>query len=440
MNWSGFGPRAAWVLLFASLLLATGLATAQELPERARALDTNGNGVIDRDEARGPLQSNFAVIDRDDSGGIDGAELAAFFGGGASGGPGSGPSVLADTVVAEDLSQTTAVIGQLVARQSGPVAARVAGPVAAVRVSVGDRVSKGDPLVILSTDRLRSETDRYLAIVEQRQSQVSIAEAELEKMMQERERIESLRGSSAYSQKRLDDVLKDVAMKRGNLGTRQAELAQALEQLNRSNIDLEDATIRAPYDGVVTGKSTEVGAYLGVGTPVATLINDAALEIEIQVPANRLGGLEPGVELSVNLDDGSQHRATVRALVPVENPLTRTRAVRLTPSFESLVRAPALNQSVTVLVPISSRGTATTVHKDAILRDDGRPFVYLIEQNRVQRRNVTLGESVGQRFVVAGGLREGDRVVVRGNEQLRDGQPVRVVESEGAARAARAGQ
>lgn len=431
---NGLAKRLVGVpILAAAVLIAQGSGvSAQELPGRAAALDANKNGVIDRDEARGPLASNFDTIDRDKSGGIDGAELSAFFGGG-----GNGAAVVADAVVEEDLSQTTPVIGQLVARQVGPVAARVSGPVESVQVQVGDRVEKGDVLVVIASDRLQSESDRNLALVDQKQAMVAIAEAELEKLRQERQRIDDLRQSSAFSQKRRDDVVQDVAMKQGSLANRTAELAQAVEQLNRANIDLRDAVVRAPYAGVVTAKSTEVGAYVGVGSPVVTLVNQDTLEIEAQVPTNRLGGLQPGAELQIALDDGTRHKAVVRAVVPEENPLTRTRAVRLTPILGDVLKQPALYQSVIVDVPIGGSGRVVTVHKDAVTRDEGRPLVFVINGGRVERRDVVLGESVGQRFTVVTGLRAGERVVVRGNEQLSSGDAVRVVSETGGSAAQR---
>ena len=138
-----FAKRITGTPLFAVIILAAlwSGADAQGLPERAVGMDTNKDGVIDKGEARGPLASNFDAMDRDKSGGIDGAELAAFFGGGRR-----GTAVVADAVVEEDLSQTRPVMGQLVARQVGPVAARVSGPVESVRVQVGDFVKKGDEI------------------------------------------------------------------------------------------------------------------------------------------------------------------------------------------------------------------------------------------------------------------------------------------------------
>jgi hypothetical protein len=137
--------------------------------------------------------------------------------------------------------------------------------------------------------------------------------------------------------------------------------------------------------------------------------------------------------LQVVLDDGTRHGALIRAVVPEENPLTRTRAVRLTPDFGEARKQPALYQSVTVSIPIGGSGRVTTVHKDAVTRDEGRPLVFVIAGGRVEQRSVVLGESVGQRFTVLSGLRAGEQVVVRGNEQLSSGAAVRVVSQTGGA-------
>ena len=67
------------------VIISFAFAQTTELPDRAKALDSNSNGVIDRDEAQGPLQQQFNRIDRDNSGSLDGAEITSFFRGGRSG-------------------------------------------------------------------------------------------------------------------------------------------------------------------------------------------------------------------------------------------------------------------------------------------------------------------------------------------------------------------
>jgi RND family efflux transporter MFP subunit len=242
-------------------------------------------------------------------------------------------------------------------------------------------------------------------------------------------RLENLRRGVAFSQKRFDDVTQELAVRKGQRDERQAQLAQATEQLNRANIDLRDADIRAPYDGVVTERHVDVGVWLSNSTPVVTLFNDREVEVEADVPSDRIVGLAVGDEVRLSLDDGTIHGAVLRAIVPVENPLTRTRAVRFTPKFGTTLKAPALNQSVTVAIAIGGSRRVLTVLKDAILRPDGQPTVFVVEGNTVQPRIVVLGESAGNRFIVLKGLKAGDRAVYRGNEQLQAGQRVRIVEN-----------
>ena len=145
-----------------------------------------------------------------------------------------------------------------------------------------------------------------------------------------------------------------------------------------------------------------------------------------------MGGLKPGISIRLTLDDRSEHKALVRAVIPDENPRTRTRPVRFVPNFDGLKKPLATNQSVTVHVPIGASQTVTTVSKDAIVQRGGRNIVFVVRGGNGQPQPVTLGESVGNRFVVTSGLKAGDRAVVRGNESLRPGQRLRI--SGGAAK------
>ncbi len=403
------------------------------LSQIAQNLDTNKNGVLERTEARGPVVANFDTIDKDKSGTLDGDELFEFFQGGNSGGSGGGPpaNVVVDAVIEEPLSQTVPVLGRLVASEFGPVAARISGPVKEMRVEVGDRVEQGAVLAVLDRERLALERTRYEALVKQQSAKLASVRADLEKRSLELKRLEGIRNSAAFSQARYDDAIQDVAKQRGEVAETQAQLAQAEAQLNRAAIDLADSEILAPYPGVVSAKHTEVGAYLSVGNPVVTLINDLDIEVEADIPSARMGGMKLGTSVRLTLDDKSEHKALVRAIIPDENPRTRTRPVRFVPNFGELAKPLATNQSVTVHVPIGAPRTVTTVSKDAIVRRGDSVLVFVVRNGAGQPQPVGLGESVGTRFVVTSGLKAGDRVVVRGNENLRPGQRLTISGSSG---------
>lgn len=407
-----------------------------ELAPQAKALDANGNGTLEKDEAGGPVAANFETIDTDKNGSLDGSELRAFFSGGAgSGGRPTGPpaNVFLDAVIEETIGQTTPVIGRFVAREAGPIAARIGGAVLEMHVDVGDRVERGSLLAVVDRERLELERDRYASAVTQQTAQLSTSRADLAKARNDLKRLEGIRQSAAFSQARYEDAVQEVALQSGRVAVTRAQLAQAENQLKRAERDLSDASIEAPFPGVVSETHTEVGAYLNVGTPVATIINDAALDIEADVPANRLSGLTENTVVGVRLDNGTRTTAKLRAIVPSENPRTRTRPVRFVPDTSSVSTALADNQSVTVLIPVGDARTAVTVSKDAIIERAGSMTVFVARDGTAQPTPVTVGDGTGNRFVVRSGLKPGDMVVVRGNEQLRPGQRLIILNPENAA-------
>ncbi len=442
---------------------AAPVAAAKALPPlsgRAKAADANNDGVIDRDEAGGPLKENFAEMDCDGSGTLDGAEIRGFFTGvqcpkpaaaasAATPAPsqaaspeaadepkkadapragGRPPSaVRVDAVIAEPKSQTYPVIGRLVAQRTGDVASRINGAVVEMNVSVGDRVSKGDVIAVLALERLTAQRDKYAAALATRKAMVQTAEAEAAKTAQELRRMSELRQSSAFSRARYEDLQRDVDARQATLVERRSQLKEAEAELDQAAIDLYDGSIRAPYSGVVSEKHTEIGSYVNVGNPVVTLISDAEIEVEAEVPSDRIAGLTPGRIVRFRLDDGTEHRATVRSIIPRENARTRTRPVRFTPQFGQKSSSFAINQTVTVLVPIGKIEQVVTVHKDAIVHRGPNQVVSVVRNGKAFPRQVTLGAAVGNRYIVETGLSAGDVVVTHGNETLPPGAAVRVL-------------
>ncbi len=339
--------------------------------------------------------------------------------------------VVVDAVLSEPLKQTFPVLGRLVARQAGAVAARIRGPVGRLLADVGDRVVKGAVIATLIDDRLDWERRLKAAEVGENAAALKTAKATRDLRLQELERLKRLRQSAAFSQARLDDKALEVVQAESAIAEAEAVLLKARADLKLAEIDLYNAIVRAPYSGVVAKRHTEVGSYLNVGDPVVTLIDDEHLEIEAEVPAARIGGLAEGTPVQFKINGMSWLEATVRAVVPEENPLTRTRTVRFTARFNDGLEDLAANQSVTLRLPAGKARNVITVHKDAVLIRKGKSMVFVVVEGRAELRAVTLGEAVGGRFEVSQGLRPGDTVVVRGNERLSPGQKVHILEPAG---------
>lgn len=330
-----------------------------------------------------------------------------------------------DAVIEEQARQTVPVIGRLVAQNSGVVSALINGVVAEMRVRVGDRVKAGDVLAVLAPNALKWSRELRTAEVKSAEADVDNARAQANLNRQVLQRLDNLRKSSAFSPARFEDAQQELAKAQSGAARAEADLLRAKANLNLASIDLANAHVKAPYAGVVSATHTAVGTFVNVGLPVVTLVDDQSLEIEADVPSNRAPGLTPGtmVSFSINGDD-TERFAIVRAQVPEENPLTRTRKVRFSPADGALDAHAAANQSVSMAIPAGPMRQVVSVHKDAVLNKGGRRVVFVVENGKANIRPVGLGEAVGGRFIVLSGLKPGDQVVVRGNERLRPGQAV----------------
>ncbi len=331
-----------------------------------------------------------------------------------------------DKVITEPLVQTAPVIGRLVATRSGVVAARIAGPIAEMRVRVGDRIASNAIIAVLDDDRLRWQYKLNLARVGEAKAALETAKSIVNMRVQESNRMSRLKTSAAFSQARLADKKLEVASAESATAQSRAALITARANLQLAKINLDNAQIRAPFAGVVSQRYLDVGSYVNVGSPVIGLIDDGHLEIEAQVPARHIGALRPGISVGFRLEQAQQtFSASVRAVLPREDPLTRTRLVRLVPAFGTKPAGLATNQTVVLALPVGKSDAVTTVHKDAVLNRKGKNIVFVVADGKANLTPVRLGQALGSRFVVLSGLDIGDIVVVRGNERLRPGQKVR---------------
>ena len=335
--------------------------------------------------------------------------------------------VFTDPVISEPMSQTMPVLGRVVPNQSGIVATRIAERIEKLAVKIGDRVEKGAILARLSSDQLKNQLILKEAELRRAQAKKENNNADLKKTRQARQRILALRGSTAFRQDRDQDSQRDLEMATSTLKEAEAEVASARAALNMNKQFLRDAVIRAPYPGIVIATHIVPGSYTRVGDPIVTILNDDDLEIEADIPTVRALTLAPGIRAQGRLQNGIQFYASLRVVIPQENMQTRTLAARFTIETQQKINKIVGNQSVILNLPIGLSGNVTTVHKDAIVMNNGKQNVYLIKNNKAVKKSIKIGRAVGDRFEVIDGLVPGDVTITRGNERLRPGESVRSV-------------
>ena len=334
--------------------------------------------------------------------------------------------VVVEKIRKTEVMQTFPAIGRFVARQHGVVAALTNGPVKEMLVNVGDRVEVGQVVSRMVQARIQANRDLLAAELREKDAALRTAQAQLKLTLGEMERIGGLKKSAAFSQGRYSDKRNEVAKVRSEVSEAEGAVAKARANLKLASIDLYNAEVRAPYNGVVVQRHAVAGAHLAVGDPVVTLVNDREMEVEADIPAERLVGVSVGRDVRLKLSDGTFLQAKIRAIVPSENAKTRTRPVRFSLDESEGVERPAIadNQSVTVLLPVARARRILTVHKDAVTSRGANKVVITVVDETATPRNIRIGDAVGERFTVLSGLEDGDIVVIRGNEGLRPDQKV----------------
>jgi RND family efflux transporter MFP subunit len=337
---------------------------------------------------------------------------------------GRATAVGVQTVEMRKLAETVPVFAEVITARDGSVASRVAGNVEKVHVLAGTRVAQGDLLVELDEELLSILVSQSEAQMAEAEAGIATSRVRLERASTTFSRISALSGSSSFSQGRFDDARSDMLEARSQLAEAQAREKSSEARLAETRYQLERSRITAPFQGVVLEVNTIPGAFIQAGSPVVRLLDTEAFEVEASVPARYVTYLKPGQQMLASVETGTELTLTLRALLPLEDPSTRTRAVRFSAPGLSNIASVAVGQSLTVQIPVGEAREVLSVPKDALVQARGGWNVFVAVEGKAQPRPVTLGLPLGDQYEVLSGLQAGDLVVVRGNERLRPGQDI----------------
>jgi len=325
--------------------------------------------------------------------------------------------VVVETVRTVPLVNNLELSGTVTSPHVSQISTAVPGLVSAVHFDSGAAVEAGEVLL---------ELDPALEEMALRQAKAERAEAEAE-LADTYRRLgiaENLAKRSFGPQNAVDLLKTEVATKKAVIDRRKAQEASAEERLSRH-------VVKAPYAGVISRRMAEAGQWIVPGAPVFELVAMNGLRIDVPVPQQYYPQLENGAEVSLRFDalPDSVLPARIGALIPVSDPAVRTFTLRVLPASDRLSITPGMSARVSISLQSGREGIV--VSRDALVRyPDGRITVWVLDGNGdktlVKERRIEIGNSFDGVVHVRSGLKEGERVVVRGNESLREGQVVRL--------------
>jgi HlyD family secretion protein len=339
----------------------------------------------------------------------------------------SGVEVQLATATLTSPSQANAVLtasGYVVARRKAAVASKGTGTLVFLAVDEGDRVKKGQVIA-------RLDDSDVAASLRRARENLRVAEADLDEAKINFERMQKLVGTRAIAQANYDAA--DARYKRVLATIEAAKFA-----VQEAEVAVENTRIIAPFDGTVLKKNADVGEIVAPlagavssRAAVVTIADMSSLEVDADVSEANITRVSANQNCEITLDAYPQQRypGYVSNIVPTADRAKATVMVKIRFKQYDQRVLPEMGAKITFLVAGASADATNvkpvlTVPAAAVATRDGRQVVFQIKEDRAVEIPVTTGRKLGNSIEITAGLKEGDKVISKADDQIKSGTKV----------------
>ncbi len=334
------------------------------------------------------------------------------------------------TVTKVSPAETNAVLtasGYVVAQRKASVASKATGRLVYLGVVEGDAVKKGQIIAKLEDNDIRAQLSQAKANLEFNQ-------ADLQDAKNNFERQKKLYETGATTKVELDAA--DARYKRVL-----ASINVAKAQVEAAEVNLENTLIRAPFDGTVLTKNADVGEIvspLGASSTsraaVVTMADMSSLQVEADVSESNIQRIKPGQDCEISLDayPDVRYPGFVAKIVPTADRSKATVLVKI--AFKKYDKKVLPEMSAKVLFLNAAVGQNSINEKPmlvvpftAIIKKGGKSFVFKIKGNKAVEVEVKTGREAGSYTEILSGLEEGDKVIEKATDQIKDGTEIKIL-------------
>jgi RND family efflux transporter MFP subunit len=307
-----------------------------------------------------------------------------------------GPSsvtVVTEQVQTHEVSQSLELVGKLDAEQSVTISPEVTGKVDVIAVKANQVVRKGQLLVQLNDDKARAAVTEANAYLKDEQRKL----------------------------KEFQRLVKRNAITQTEIDAQQASVDIAKARLDAANANLKDLHISAPFDGTVGFIDFSRGKMVSAGAELLNLDNLSVMQLDLQVPERYLSQLSQGMKVKATTAawPSQQFEGEVVGIDSRINSETLNLRVRIHFANAEQYLKPGMLVSADMDFPAIE---APIIPVQALEYSGTKRFVYVVgEESKAQRTEVTLGARVDNLVVIEQGLEIGEKIVVQGIVNMRDG-------------------
>lgn len=305
----------------------------------------------------------------------------------------------------ENFEKVISVAGQTAAESTVNVIAKVSGmeQIMSVKVKVGDKVTKGQVLATLNTET----TDIQLS-----QAQLAYDDAK-----SNYERTYALFEAGAVSQADMDKL--------------QMALSNAENTLKQAQLAINYATVTAPISGTVVSSNADEGSYATASAPLFVIANVDTLEVKAGVTESYINKIKKGqsVEVVIGASQGEPVKGTITEISSMMDMATKNYPITISIDNSKGKYVDGMYANIKIVTDVANG--AIVIPAQALVSRDGGRYVFVADNGAAREVAVGLGLTDGDYYVVTEGLAVGDALIVKGNDDLVNGQAIVVVDNNG---------
>ncbi len=335
--------------------------------------------------------------------------------------------------------------GYVTARRIATVSSKITGKVKEVLIEEGQRVEQGEILATLEPIDATSQQALSQSQLASARSQLAEAQAQLELSERNLARQRELAAKKLVAASALDAAIAERDSRAARLTSLQRGVNVAQDQLTIANNGVDNTVIRAPFKGVIVTKAAQPGEMISpisagggsIRTGIGTLVDMDSLEVQVDVNEAYIGRVQPKMPVDAVLNAYPDWKipAEVIAIIPTADRSKATVKVRIAMTSKDPRIVPDMGVRVSFLEsrkPNAPKPTGVWVAERAVVKKDGKSFVFVISDGVATQTEVSVGDKRDADIMVSKGLVGGETLVLGPSDKLRDGS--KVVEKTAAAK------
>ena len=307
----------------------------------------------------------------------------------------------------------------------------------------GTHVKAGQLLATLDDSDVKKALDSAKADRDSSQAAIADFQVQLKFAQIELRRAEQLQQAGVQTQEQLDTASTNVDSLKAKINLAKQQVQGSEMRIREAQQAVDNCTITAPYDGIVVSKDAQVGEMVspvsaGGGftrTGIATIVDMNSNEIEVDVNESYIARVKDRQKVTAILDAYPDWEipSHVRTVIPTADRQKATVKVRI--SFDKLdprilpdmgIKVTFLSDEPVKKVDASAPVVAALLPNDALHDDGGKKIVFLVKNDKLERRAVAVGNGQGSQTEILSGIVAGDSVVVKGPANMQDGLAVQI--------------